>query len=196
VGTVNGGVFGGGQNDNLDTWGGRFDMDAGLVWTWSNLGAGNRALVRQRAAQQQKALIEWFNLQDQVAQEVVQAHAQLQAAADQVGDAEIGAKEAAVTFRGNLRGIGQTKRAGDLLQLVNRPQEAVAALQQLIRSYESYFAAINNYNRAQFQLYHALGYPSRIVAWERPAGEVLQVDTDRPAQMAPVCPHVLSSPDR
>jgi len=65
-----------------------------------------------------------------------------------------------------------------------------------IRACEDYFAAINGYNRAQFQLYHALGYPSRIVASEQPAGEIQPVDTSRPPQMAPVCPHVLSSPDR
>jgi outer membrane protein TolC len=195
VGAINGGTFGGGVNDRLDTWGGRFDMDAGLVWTLSNLGAGNRALVRQRAAQQQKALIELFNTQDQVAQEVVQAHAQVEAAASQVADAEIGVKESLITFQGNLKGISQTRGAGDLLQLINRPQEAVAALQQLSRAYDNYFAAINGYNRAQFQLYHALGCPSRIVAAEQPAGEIQPIDTSRPAQMAPVCPHVLSSPD-
>ena len=42
--------------------------------------------------------------------------------------AETGVKEAQVNFAGNLRGISETTRPGDVLTLVIRPQEAVAAL--------------------------------------------------------------------
>ena len=48
--------------------------------------------------------------------------------ATQVDDAMTAVKEAAITYQAILRGIGETRGAGDLLQLVNRPQEAVAAL--------------------------------------------------------------------
>ena len=193
-GAFNGGVFGGGADSGPQLYGGRFDMDMGVVWTLNNLGAGNKSLVRERVAQEQKASIDFANVQDQVAQEVVQAHAQLEATATQVDDAMTAVKEALITHNGTLRGIGETRGAGDLLQLVNRPQEAVAALQQLNRSYEIYFAAINGYNRAQFQLYRALGFPARIVVCDHPVGEVQPVDTSRPASMSPVCPHVLSFP--
>lgn len=195
-GFMNTGFFGGGRNDGLDTWGGRSDVDLGLVWTLQNLGLGNRSLVRERAAEQQKALIVLFNTQDQIAQEVVQAQAQLEATAVQVGEAEQGVKEASISFRGNLRGLGEARGAGDLLQLVNRPQEAVAALQQLNRAYDNYFRTIAGYNQAEFQLYHALGFPARTLAVERPTGEIQPVDTNRPPQMAPVCPHVLTDPCR
>ena len=169
-------------------------MDAGVVWTLSNLGAGNRSLVRARIAQEQKASIDFANVQDQVAQEVVQAYAQLEATAIQIEDATIAVKEALVTHNGTLRGIGETRGAGDLLILVNRPQEAVAALQQLNRAYDLYFASVNGYNRAQFQLYRALGFPVRTVICDCPVGEVENVDTSRPPSMMPVCPHVLSRP--
>lgn len=195
-GFMNTGFFGGGRNDGLDTWGGRSDVDLGLVWTLQNLGLGNRSLVRERAAEQQKALIVLFNTQDQIAQEVVQAQAQLEATAVQVGEAEQEVKEALISFQGNLRGLSQTRGAGDLLQLIIRPQEAVAALQQLNRAYEDYFRAISGYNQAEFQLYHAMGFPARTLAADRPLGEVQAVDTNRPPQMAPVCPHVLSYPNR
>ena len=183
-GAFTGGAFGGGRNDNLDTWGGRFDADVGLVWTLNNLGAGNRALVRARAAERQQALIQMFDIQDRVAQDVVQAHAELEAAARQVRDAATEAKEAAVTFQGSLKGL-TPRRVGNVLIFVVRPQEAVAALQQLDRAYQSYFAAVNALNRSQFLLYHALGFPSRILASERPVGELRPVDTTRPPQMAP-----------
>jgi outer membrane protein TolC len=163
-GFFNGGVFGGGPDSGTHLYGGRFDMEVGA------------------------------DVQDQVAQEVVQAHAQLAAAATQVEDAMIAVKEAILTYKGTLRGIGETRGAGDLLQLVNRPQEAVAALQQLNRAYEIYFAAINGYNRAQFQLYRALGFPARILVCDHPVGEVQAVDTSRPPGMAPLCAHVRSCP--
>ena len=193
-GVFNGGVFEGGPNDAPYTGGGRFDAEVGVVWTLNNLGAGNRALVRERAAQQQRAMLELFNTEDRIAEEVVQAHAQLEAAAEQVGKAEAGVREANITFVGNLKGISETRGAGELLELVNRPQEAVAALQQLNRAYDNYFAAVNGYNRAQFQLYRAMGYPARILVCDRPVGELQNVDTSRPAGMAPICPHVLSRP--
>jgi outer membrane protein TolC len=184
-GAFTGGVFAGGKNDEMNTWGGRFDADVGLVWTLSNLGAGNRALVRARAAEREQALIQLFNIQDQVAQEVVQAHAQLEAATQQARDAQSEVKEGIVSFQGNLRGLGTGRSAGDLIVLINRPQEAVSALQQLDRAYQNYFAAVNAYNRSQFQLYHALGCPARILTSELPLGEVRPVDTSRPSQMAP-----------
>lgn len=193
-GSLMGGAFSGGPSSGPDVSGGRVDLDMGVVWTLNNLGLGNRSQVRERAAQQQKAVLEFFNVQDQVAQEVVQAHAQVEATAAQVREAETGVKSAVATYTGTLRGLGQARGAGNLLQLVSRPQEAVAALQQLNRAYEAYFATVNSYNRAQFQLYHALGFPARVAAVERPGGELLPVDDSRPPQMAPVCPHTLSEP--
>src|SRR5262249_45723152 len=83
-------------------------------------------------------------------------------------------------------GLGQTVRFGDLLQPVVRPQEAVAALQQLESAYRNYFTTVGDYNRAQFRLYRALGYPAGILACEQPPGEPVPVDTTRPPQMAPV----------
>ena len=63
----------------------------------------------------------------------------------------------------------------------------MAALQQLARAYDNYFTSVNDYNRAQFRLYRALGYPAGILACERSPGEIKPVDTTRPPQMAPVC---------
>ncbi|MGD0897350.1 MAG: TolC family protein [Thermoguttaceae bacterium] len=193
-GAFNGSFFGGGPDGGPQLYAGRFDMDMGLVWTLQNLGAGNRSLVRARIAEEQQASIDFADVQDRVAQDVVQAHAQLEATAAQVDNAMTAVKEAIITYNGTLRGISETRGAGDLLQLVNRPQEAVAALQQLNRAYDLYFAAVNGYNRAQFQLYWALGYPARILVCDHPVGEVQPVDTSRPPGMAPVCPHVLSCP--
>ena len=186
-GFYNGGVFGGGPDNGPHVYDGRFDTDVGVVWTLQNMGAGNHSLVRQRLAEEQRASIDFASAQDQVAQDVVQAHAILEAANIQVQRAMSAVKEAAITYQGTLTGIGQTRGMGGVLQLVNRPQEAVAALTQLNRAYGLYFVAINDYNRAQFQLYRALGYPARILVCDCPMGPVGTVDTTRPPCMAPVC---------
>jgi outer membrane protein TolC len=183
-GYFNGGLFGGGPDDGPHRYSGRFDLGVGAIWTLNNLGAGNHSLVRERMAEEDAARISFANRQDQVAEDVVQAHAQLQAAATQVQDAMIAVKEAAVTYDGTLKGLAQTRGFGELLQLVNRPQEAVAALQQLNRAYGLYFAAINGYNRAQFQLYWAMGYPAHAVICDLPDGQLKSLDIARPADMA------------
>jgi outer membrane protein TolC len=133
-GFFNGGVFGGGPDDSHHLYGGRFDMDLAAVWTLRNLGAGNRSLVRQRIAEENAASIAFANVQDQVAQEIVQAFAQVEATTVQVNYAMTAVREATITHNGTLKGIAQTTGAGELLQLVNRPQEAVAALQELLNS--------------------------------------------------------------
>ncbi len=186
-GFFNGGVFGGGPDSGPHVYDGRFDAEMGVVWTLENLGAGNRSLVRQRVAQEQKAAIDFANFQDQVALDVVQAHAALEAAATQVQRAMTAVNEAAITYRGTLTGIG-TPLGGNVLQMANRPQEAVAALIQLNRAYGIFFNAVNDYNRAQFQLYRALGYPARILICDRPVGQPQNVDTSRPPSMSPACP--------
>ena len=40
----------------------------------------------------------------------------------------------------------------------------VAAIQALAQAYDDYYAAVADYNRAQFQLYRAMGRPAQMVA--------------------------------
>ena len=130
-----------------------------MVWEFQNLGFGNRGLVTQRRGEQRQALVELFRIQDSIAAEVAQAHAQVEAAAVRVRKAEAGLKAAVASYEGNLKGLSETVRVGELLQLVNRPQEVVAALQQLQQAYINYYTSANDYNRAQFRLFRATGVP-------------------------------------
>jgi outer membrane protein TolC len=187
AGYLMGGIYGSGANGQGHPWTGRIDPSVQLLWGLRNMGLGNRALVRERQAQTQQATIELFRIQDQVAQEVAQAQAQVVSAAVRSAEAEVGLKNAQINFTGNLRGLSETTRLADVLTLVIRPQEAVAALDQLLRAYNNYFQAVNDYNRAQFRLFRALGYPANLLACERPPGPVVPVDTTRPAPLPPVC---------
>jgi outer membrane protein TolC len=183
----NGGIFGTGHGSNLNEWAGRSDVSAQVVWKVENLGFGNLGRIKERRGQWQLALVELFHIQDTVAAEVTQAHAELEAAAVRVVQAETGLKEGLTSFEGNMKGLGQTTRFGDILYLVNRPQEVVAALQQLQLAYVNYFRTVADFNRAQFRLFHALGYPAHLLACERSPGPLVPVETGRPFPMPPVC---------
>jgi outer membrane protein TolC len=186
TGQLGAGVFGTGSN-GLSDWSGRSDWNAEVVWEFKNLGFGNRGLITQRRGEQRQALVEQFRIQDLVAAEVTQAHATLRAAAIRVRRAEAELRAALLSYEGNLKGLSETVRSGALLQLVNRPQEVVAALQQLEQAYINYYTTANDYNRAQFQLFRAMGYPARGLACGDALGPVMPVDANRPPQMAPVC---------
>jgi outer membrane protein TolC len=181
-----GGIFGTGSNGDLNHWAGRADVSAQVVWKVENLGFGNQARIRERQGQVQLATVELFNVQDTVAAEVAQAQADLESAAVRVGQAETGLKQSLLTYQGNLKGLGQTTRFGDVLVLVNRPQEVVAALQQLQQAYVNYYRTVADYNRSQFRLFYAMGFPASILACERPPGDPQQVDTSRPGYLPEV----------
>jgi outer membrane protein TolC len=164
TGTLAGGWFGGGVNDNLSNFSARSDFDLQVLWELRNLGFGNRALVQQRRAENQLALLEQLRTQDRVATEVAQAYAQAQSAAARFAEVEAELKDALDSANKNLQGMGQTRSAGNVLILVIRPQEVIAAVQTLAQAYTDFYAAIGDYNRAQFRLYHALGHPAQAVA--------------------------------
>jgi len=186
AGSLMTGLFSSDVNGRPQPWVGRFDSLTMLVWEFQGLGLGNRALVRQRAAEQQRQLAELFRAQDRVAAEVVDAHARVQSTILRISKAEAEVKEAQTTYAGNLKAITETTRFGDQLTLVNRPLEVVVALQQLAQAYDHYFVSVSDYNKAQFQLFWALGYPASILACEQNRSALMPVDTWRPPQMAPV----------
>ncbi len=178
------GAFGTGT-EGLTSWTGRSDWDAEVVWQFKNLGFGNRGLITERRGEQRQALVEQYRLQDMVAAEVTQAHAQVEAAAVRVVRAEAGLKAALLSYEGNLRGLSETVRVGDLLQLVIRPQEAVAALMQLQQAYINYYTTTNDYNRAQFRLFRAVGYAAQSLSCSDLFGTVIPVDPSRPPPLPP-----------
>jgi hypothetical protein len=125
-------------------------------------------------------------IQDGVAADVTRAQARVQSAAARVLQADRAMRTAIITYNGNFEGLRQTMRLGNVLVLVNRPQEAVFALQLLKLAFDDYFATVAEYNRSEFEMFHALGYPAREVTALRTPGAVIPVDTARPAYLPPV----------
>jgi outer membrane protein TolC len=185
-GLIQAGIFGMGPNSSMNQWDGRFDTSIQLVWQLEAFGLGNLARIKQQRGMQSQAVVDLFNQQDQVAEEVTANVAHLQSAAARVSQAERSLRTAVLAFNGNYQGLQQTSRFGDVLVLINRPEEVVFALQKMKTSFDYYFMTVAEYNRAQFALFHALGYPANEVTNLHPPGEVIPIDTTRPAFLPPV----------
>jgi hypothetical protein len=180
------GVNGIGNGGKLNLWSYRQDLSPQVLWQADALGLGNAAMVKWRRGEASQATIELFKYQDMVAGDVTRAQARLQSAAARVVQSERELRGAINNFNGVIEGLKQTKRFANLLQLIFRPQEAVFAHQLLMIAYNNYFASVAQYNTAQFELFHALGYPARELSFLRPPDGVLPVDTTRPGYLPPV----------
>ena len=180
------GIFGLGPNSSLNQWRGRDDFSIQPLWQLEAFGIGNLARIKAQRGIESQAIIEFFKTQDMVAADVTRALARVQSAAARVLQADRALRTGIITFNGTFEGLRQTTRLGNVLVLVNRPQEAVFALQLLNVAFDEYFTTVAEYNRAQFELFHALGYPAHEVTSLRTPGEVLPVDTARPPYLPPV----------
>jgi outer membrane protein TolC len=183
---IQAGIFGLGPNTSLNQWTGRLDLSYQPLWQLEAFGIGNLARIKEARGMESKAIIEFFKAQDAVAGDVTRAVARVQSAAARVVQADRALRTAIITFNGNFEGLQQTHRLGNILILVNRPQEAVFALQLLKVAFDEYFTTVAEYNRSQFELFHALGYPAREIAELRPPGEPVPVETARPRYLPPV----------
>jgi outer membrane protein TolC len=160
------GSFGGGSNlvaagilqpdgtilrqSRFDNYGARTDVDAVVYWTLRNLGVGNAALIRIAESRLRASNFREIEVLDRVRAEVATAHARTHARF-----AEIQSAERAVEFSRN--GFQE-----DLRRTYNQeglPIEVLDSMRLLARSRSAYLDAICDYNRAQFELYVALGQP-------------------------------------
>jgi outer membrane protein TolC len=183
---IQGGIFGLGTNNKLNQWVGRDDVSLQLVWELDAMGIGNLARIKEQRGEQSKAIIDYFKVQDMVAAEVTRALADLQSATARVRQAERAVRTGINAFNGSFEGLQHTTRFGDVLVLISRPQEVVFTLQLMKRAFDEYFTTVAEYNTAQFELFHALGYPAREITYVRPPGTVEPVDTTRPDYLPPV----------
>jgi outer membrane protein TolC len=161
------GTFGGGSNlvsqgilqpngtilrePRFDSFGDRQDFDAVLFWTARNFGVGNLALVRRAQSQVRSSNLRELEVLDRVRAEVATAYARTHARFAQIETSERAVQSSERAFR------------EDFLRTRNReglPIEVLDSLRLLDHSREAYLDAIVDYNRAQFELYVALGQPT------------------------------------
>ncbi len=143
-------------------------------------------MIKRSRAQQSLATIDLFNVQDGVAADVTRALARVQSAAIRVVQADRSLRTGIITLNGSFEGLKEISRFANVLVLITRPQEAVYSLQLLRVAFEEYFTTVAEYNRAQFDLFHALGYPAYEVAISAAAGRGPAGGPTRPQFLPPV----------
>ncbi len=180
------GIFGLGPNSSLNQWAGRDDVSLQLVWQFDAFGIGNLARIKEQRGGQSETFVRLYKIQDKVAAEVTEAQANLQSAAARVSQADRSLRTAIIAYNGNVEGLRNTTRYGDVLVLIYRPQEVVYALRLMKLAFDEYFTTVAEYNRAEFELFHALGYPANVITYLRSPGNIEPVDTERPAYLPPV----------
>jgi outer membrane protein TolC len=144
------GGFGGFQESRFDSFAGRQDFDVVLFWTLQNLGVGNVALVRAARSRLRSSNLEELLVLDRVRTEVAQAHARTHTRFAEIGTSENAVRSGAQAFTFDLI---RTRGNQGL------PIEVLDSLRLLADSRYDYLNAISDYNRAQFELYVALGQP-------------------------------------
>jgi outer membrane protein TolC len=150
--------FGGGLGSDAENFGGRYDVDAMMVWETRNLGFGEAAARRERNAQVHQATFTKLRMMDQVAQEIAEANIQVGVRRQQV---ELTQQAIAHARDSYVRHMERIKEGQGL------PIEALQAIQALENSERAYLRAVTAYNRSQLQLQWALGWSITSMATER-----------------------------
>lgn len=138
------------QQSRFGNFGGRQDLDVVLSWSLRNLGVGNRALVRLAQSGVRQDELRFAAVLDRVRAEVASAYGRAHARYAQLDSNERAVRSGQQAFREDLT---RTRNREGL------PIEVLDSLRLLGRGRFSYLDAIIEYNRAQFDLYVALGQP-------------------------------------
>jgi outer membrane protein TolC len=146
-------AFGGGTGSQIDNTAGRFDLDAIAYWQVRTLGVVEYAARREARARYDQTRFQQVRVMNDVAREVVQAHAQVQARHRQIGIAQQAVERAIWSFDRNLA------RVRDLQGL---PIETLQSIQALDDARREYLRSLVDYNTAQFRLHRAMGWPIRL----------------------------------
>jgi outer membrane protein TolC len=128
----------------------RTDFDAIAVWQIRNLGYGEQAAREAAGARLQQARLREVQIMDQVAREVTEAQARVDARRTRIAVAEAGIQSARNSYERNFTRI----REGQGL-----PIEVLQAIQSLDATRRDLVDATVDFNSAQFQLQRALGWP-------------------------------------
>jgi outer membrane protein TolC len=147
------GGFGGGSNLVRPIFGnfqGRTDFDAIAYWTIQNMGVGNLALINIARSRVGLSRYQEIAVLDRVRAEVAEAYAKTHARFAQIGTTERAVLSATDGFKEDVIRLENT---------VGLPVELLDSLRLLARARLTYLDSIVDYNRAQFELYVALGQP-------------------------------------
>lgn len=151
------GVLGGGINAYMGDFSARTQVNTGLVWEFRNLGCGDIYLTQERRADLDQALYRLTMVEAKVGAEVSESAKVAAAKYEQLDSARKAVSEATETYRklkdSSFNMIGPRAQYDAL--------EPLTAIQQLNQARLHFLSAVIDFNRAQFRLFAAMGYPVR-----------------------------------
>jgi outer membrane protein TolC len=138
---------------------GRTDVDVLAVWTLQNFGLGNLAHIKERRAELGEAEAERVRVLNRVGFEVSEAY---NTAAQQYLSISIERRRVREASDGFQRDLNLIRAGGALpIEVLNQAKRLFSARQDLL-------AAVIGFDRAQFQLFVALGQPPTLAVDEGP----------------------------
>ena len=147
--------FGGGQDSSVNNFRARGDGTAQAVWSLQNFGLGNLAQTKLRRVQVNEANLHAREVQAQVGDEVNQAVQIALARREALAAGQEAIEQAVEMFRRlDIIAFGMTGPKKELESL-----EPLLAIQALAQARGQYLNSVLDYNRAQFQLFAAVGLP-------------------------------------
>jgi outer membrane protein TolC len=152
---------------------GRADVDVMAYWTLQNFGMGNIAHVKDRRAELNEARAARIGVLNQVYKEVADAYNTAAQAFKSIEVERRRVEESTDGFQRDLKRILTTER-GLPIEVLNNAERLASARQRLL-------AAVIGYDRAQFQLFVALGRPPTLVV----EGDTLGSPAPLPADGSP-----------
>ncbi|MCC6493570.1 MAG: TolC family protein [Pirellulales bacterium] len=141
---------GGGLGGNIDRFDDRLDFDGVAYWELRNFGLGEQAARDAARARLEQARWRQVQVMDKVAADVAEAHAQIASRRQQIEQGESAIAAARQSYRRN------SERIQEALGL---PIEALQAIEALDNAQRQYIRSVADYNRSQFLLQRALGWP-------------------------------------
>jgi outer membrane protein TolC len=153
--TYFGGTFGGGVDAQMDDFGARSDGEVDIYWQLHNLGAGDVAQARAREAQFSETNFQLAEIRAQVGEDVTAAYRQVEANRRSLDSAEQAVRQAVETWRRLRAASFGMAGKGNLYD----PLQPLIAERDLNQARTAYLDAVIGYNKAQFQLFWALGQP-------------------------------------
>ncbi|MCX7409117.1 MAG: TolC family protein [Planctomycetales bacterium] len=127
----------------------RFDGDAIAYWEVRNLGFGEQSIRSEAASRLRQAQWREVSVMDRIAQEVVEAHGQVESRRKRIELAKSGIEAAQRSYELNLQRIENAK---------GLPIEALQAVQALAQARRDYLNAVIDHNVAQMKLCRATGW--------------------------------------
>lgn len=143
------GGLGGGLGSSITNTDDRFDGDAMAYWELRNLGFGEQAIRGEASSRLKQAQWRQVVVMDRIAQEVVEAHAQVDARRKRIEAAKAGITSAERSYDLNLQRIENAR---------GLPIEALQSVQALAQARRDYLNAVIDHNIAQMKLCRATGW--------------------------------------